>query len=146
MKKSYLGIVFLGSLFLVLVCAYLLLISGSRNVKSYLAVETKRGSYGSGEEIPIDVYFVNNGSSDTSLPSLSYGLEISGPQGTVLAKVESRASVGPVRVEPSYKVLITSFVWNQRDMNGDQVPPSTYTIRVNLLDSDCSGETAVRIG
>lgn len=111
----------------------------------YLTVETKSVSYSSGEEIRVEVYFVNGASTEISLPSLSYGLKISGPQGTVLAKVESRASLGPVRVEPSSKILVTSFIWDQRDVSGDQVPQGTYTIHVNLLDSNYSAETTVRI-
>ena len=145
MKKLYLGVVVLGGLSLVLVCVYPLLIIGSGSERVYLAVETDRVSYSSGEEIRVDVYFMNGASTEISLPSLGYGLEISGPQGTVLAKVESRASLGPVHVKPFSKALVTSFVWDQRDMSGDQVPPSTYTMHVNLLESDYSGKTTVRI-
>jgi len=140
-----LGAVFIGGLFLVLVCVYLLFIGGSGGGEVYLTVETKSVSYSSGEEIRVEVYFVNGASTEISLPSLSYGLKISGPQGTVLAKVESRASLGPVRVEPSSKILVTSFIWDQRDVSGDQVPQGTYTIHVNLLDSNYSAETTVRI-
>jgi len=111
----------------------------------YIRVETDKRIYKAGEGIRIDFYLVNNKNVDLLLPSLSRGLDISGSSGAVLLLVESHASEGPIKIAANSEYLLGSFVWNQRDMDGKQVPPGTYRVHVNLLDAECYGETSITI-
>ena len=121
-------------------------ISGSnQSGLMYLRVETDKDIYKTAEEIRINFYLVNNKSVDMLVPSLSRGIDISGSSGPVLLLVESYASEGPIKIAANSEYLLGSFVWNQRDKNGKQVPPGTYKIDINLLDAKYDGETSITI-
>lgn len=112
---------------------------------SYLKVETDKSIYDIGEGVQINFTFVNDQGVEVSLPSLSYGLEISGPQGVVFIMTVHQTSQGPVRIEPFSQRFIGSYTWNQEDMNRNRVPRDTYTIQFCLLDSTTCGTTTIKI-
>jgi len=118
---------------------------GKQSELMYIRVETDKHAYKTGEKIQIIFYIVNNESTDMFLPSLSRGLDIFGPSGVVLLLVESYASEGPIKIAANSEYLLGSLIWNQRDMNGKEVPEGTYKIHVNLLDAEYEGEASITI-
>ncbi len=124
---------------------YMYISKSDQSEPMYLRVETDKDIYKTGEEIRINFYLVNNKSVDMLVPSLSRGIDISGSSGPVLLLVESYASEGPIKIAANSQYLLGSFVWNQRSMDGKQVPPGTYKIHVNLLDAKYDGEKSITI-
>lgn len=111
-----------------------------------LKIIVDRNTYCIGEDIQIQIYFVNDLRDEMSLPSLSYGLEISGPRGEIaLSMMQVSATTGPINVKPYSELLIGSIVWNQKQSDGVQVPVGTYTIRANLIHALYSCESIVVI-
>jgi len=113
---------------------------------AYLGVQTDKSSYNLGEEVQIVITCVNNQSVGVSLSSLSYGMEISNPQGVVFIMTMHQTSEGPVQIGAFSEQFVGNYTWNQRDMDGNQVPTGTYTIRVYLLDSTVCGQTVIQAG
>jgi len=111
----------------------------------YVGLETDKRTYAAGEKVKITFSLVNNKPSNISIPSLGYSFEISGPQGVVLIVTESHSSSEPVSVDASSETLVSTYVWDQRDMNGHQVSSGTYTIRVTLLDASYRGTAEIEI-
>jgi hypothetical protein len=79
------------------------------------------------------------------LSSLSYGIEVSNPQGVVFIMTTHQTSQGPVHMAPFSEQFVGNCTWNQKDMNGNQVSTATYTIRICLLDSTICGSTTINI-
>jgi flagellar hook assembly protein FlgD len=111
----------------------------------YMGLKTDKETYAPGEEVRITFSLINDKPNNISVPSLGYSLEISGPQGVVLIVTESHSSSEPVSVEASSQASVAAYMWNQKDMNGHQVPDGTYTIRVRLLDASYNGSTEIKI-
>jgi flagellar hook assembly protein FlgD len=111
----------------------------------YMGLKTDKETYAPGEEVRITFSLINDKPNNISVPSLGYSLEISGPQGVVLIVTESHSSSEPVSVEASSQASVAAYIWNQKDMNGHQVPDGTYTIRVRLLDASYNGSTEIKI-
>jgi flagellar hook assembly protein FlgD len=116
----------------------------SRDV-AYVELRTDKSSYSAGQEVKIAFSLVNDKPGNISLASLGYTLEISGSQGVVLIVTESHSSSEPVSVEASSQAFVGTFVWDQRDMKGNQVPQGDYTVRVHLLDASFQGATQIKI-
>ena len=112
---------------------------------AYVELRTDKSSYSAGQEVKIAFSLVNDKPGNISVASLGYTLEISGSQGVVLIVTESHSSSEPVSVEASSQAFVGTFVWNQRDMKGNQVPQGDYTIRVHLLDASFQGATEIKI-
>jgi len=108
-------------------------------------LRTDKSSYPSGQEVKIAFSLVNDKPGNISVASLGYTLEISGSQGVVLIVTESHSSSEPVSVEASSQAFVGTFVWDQRDVKGNQVPQGDYTIRVHLLDASFQGATQIKI-
>jgi flagellar hook assembly protein FlgD len=111
----------------------------------YVGLETDKRTYVPGEKVKITFSLVNNKPSNISIPSLGYSLEVSGSKGVVLIVTESHSSSEPVSVDASSEILVSTYMWDQRDMNGNQVPSGTYTIRVTLLGASYHGTTEIEI-
>lgn len=119
------------------------------NPEISLRVETDKDVYLVGENVTITLYFVNNGSTEITLPSLSYYLEIRGPSGFVLGMaVEEMRYVGdPIIIPPSSERCIDSYVWGQIDTETrSQVPTGAYTIYVGLGYYALEGSKTIQIG
>jgi hypothetical protein len=111
----------------------------------YVGLKTDKNTYAPGEEVRITFSLINDKPSNISVPSLGYSLEITGPQGAVLIITETRSSSEPVSVEASSQASVATYIWNQKDTNGQQVSNGTYTIRVHLLDASYNGVTEIKI-
>ena len=114
--------------------------------RMYLRVETDKSSYKVGDEVQITITYVNDQNVGVSLSSLSYEIEISNPQGVVFIMMTRQIAEGPVYIGPFSKRFVASYTWNQKDMDRNQVPKGTYTIRVGLSDSTISGANTISIG
>jgi flagellar hook assembly protein FlgD len=114
--------------------------------RMYLRVETDKSSYKVGDEVQITITYVNDQNVGVSLPSLSYEIEISNPQGVVFIMMTRQIAEGPVYIDPFSKQFVASYTWNQKAMDRNQVPKGTYTIRVGLSDSTVSGANTISIG
>jgi len=111
----------------------------------YVGLETDKGTYAPGEEVRIMFSLVNDKRGNITVPSLGYSLEITGTQGVVLIVTESHASSEPVSVDSSSQTLVGTYVWDQKDMKGHQVPNGVYTVSVYLLDASYHGVTEIKI-
>lgn len=144
MRKIYFAVVLIA-LALGVGCSSVLLQQKEIDKMVHVRVETDKSTYDLGEEVQINITLVNDQGVEVSLSSLSYGLEISGPQGVVFLMNVHQTSQGPVRIEPFSQRFVGSYTWNQEDINKSQVPSGTYTIRVCLLDSTNCGTTTIKI-
>lgn len=112
---------------------------------TYLRVVTDKTSYKVGDEVQIAITCVNDQNVGVTLSSLSYGIEVSNPQGVVFIMTTHQTSQGPVHMAPFSEQFVGNCTWNQKDMNGNQVSTATYTIRICLLDSTICGSTTINI-
>jgi hypothetical protein len=112
---------------------------------AFMSVETEKNKYKIGEKIKITLSIVNNNPNEISIPSLGYSLEITGSEGVVLLVTETRSGIEPVSIDASSETFVDIYEWDQKDVNGGQVPSGTYTIRVQLLEASLSSSTEIEI-
>ncbi len=112
---------------------------------AYLQVEANKSSYDLGEEIQVTFNCVNDQQAAIVLSSLSYTAEISSPQGVVFIMIVRKTGQGPIRIDSFSKQFVSNYTWNQKNMDRNQVPRDTYTIRICLSDSALCGSTIIKI-
>jgi hypothetical protein len=109
-------------------------------------VITERGVYIPGEDIHINISFMNDGLQNITLSDTLYTVTIYGPNGSVFSFNGGGIFCHAQEILPGDSCWIGSSTWNQTDTNHQQVPAGEYTIDVTFIHANYHGETTVVIG
>lgn len=108
----------------------------------YILIKMNKDIYHLGERVNITLLLVNNKKTKLTLNSAGLRLEIH-PSSFGLTIHDLR--VEPITVLPNSEHPLGNIVWCQTDVNRNQVPFGTYTIKVSLLEYDVYGKKTIKI-
>ena len=115
-------------------------------IKPFLVqVSTERSVYRPGEDIHINISFINDLIENITLSDSLYTVSISGPHVHVFSFDGGGIFVRAEVIQPGVSCWIGQSIWNQTDANHQQVPPGEYIIEVNFVHASYHGETSVLI-
>ncbi len=104
--------------------------------KGKVVVATDKESYGPGEEVKINIDFLNEGRNDLKLLSLDHNYEISqivdSSERGIIGRGICIHLTGPVVIAPHDKRILSKSQWDQTNHQHEQVPPGTYKVKVEM--------------
>ena len=117
----------------------------ANEIQGQFQVSTEKGTYNVGEEVNINLSFINPYHIEITCPPASFYLNITDSSGTIVYQIGAKINDMLHTIPANSEQMMYLYSWNQTDKNGNQVPQGKYTINVELIYADYEDETTITI-